>query len=44
VQRSSAQGWLEIIERQPVGQFAGIDLVAFVAMFEWSVLARVAHH
>ena len=33
---------LEIIETQEVGQFAGTDLVAFVAMFKWSVLARVA--
>ena len=28
---------LEIIETQPLGKFAGIDLVAFVAMFEESV-------
>ena len=35
---------LEIIETQPVGKFAGIDLVALAAMFEESVLARVAHY
>jgi hypothetical protein len=34
----------EIIETQQVGKFVGIDLVAFVAMFEQSVLARVAHN
>jgi hypothetical protein len=35
---------LEIIEPQQVGKFAGIDTVTLVAMFEQSVLARVAHH
>src|SRR5437762_2315639 len=35
---------LEIIETQQIGKFAGIDLVAFVAMFEQRVLARVAHY
>ena len=34
---------LEIIEPQQVGKFAGIDLVTLVAMFEQSVLARIAH-
>jgi len=35
---------LEIIEAQPIGEFAGINLVTLVAMFEQRVLARVAHH
>jgi hypothetical protein len=30
--------------RQQIGKFASIDLVAFVAMFEQRVLARVAHY
>jgi hypothetical protein len=33
---------LEIIEPQPVGEFAGIDLVSPVALVERRVLARVA--
>src|SRR5580704_1584891 len=35
---------LELIEPQKIGQFAGIDLVTFVAMFEQSILARIAHY
>jgi hypothetical protein len=35
---------LEIIEPQQIGKFASIDLVAFVAMLEQRVLARVAHY
>ena len=35
---------LEIVEAQPLGEFASVDLVTLVAMFEQGVLARVAHH
>jgi hypothetical protein len=34
---------LQIIEAQPIDQFAGIDLVSFVARFEQSIFSRIAH-
>src|SRR6185437_17050606 len=34
---------LEIMEAQPLGEFASVDLVTLVAMFEQWDLARIAH-
>jgi hypothetical protein len=34
---------LEIIEAQSLGEFASVDLVTLVAMFEQRVLARIAN-
>jgi len=35
---------LEIMEAQPLGEFASIDLVTLVALFDPGDLARIADH